>query len=85
MTACLTFNAIYQALRVSTCLVSSDHQRIVISSLYTIYNFEPCETGQLKMGEVYESLYDQNRPCYGIGIVLHEHSDNINFIERGYY
>jgi hypothetical protein len=37
------------------------------------------------MGEVYESLYDQNKPCYGIGIVLHEHSENINLIEQEYY
>jgi len=63
------------------CLVSSHHQRIVISLLYSTYNFEPYETEQLKMWEVYENLYDQNKPCYGIGIVLHEHSENINFIE----
>lgn len=37
------------------------------------------------MGEVYGSLYDQNKLCYGIGIVLHEHSENINFVEQGYY
>jgi len=85
MTGLSNVNAICQALRASTCLVNSDHQRIVINSLYSIHNFEPYETGQLKMGEVYESLYDHNKPCYGIGIVLHEHSENMNFIEQGCY
>jgi len=66
-------------------LLRSDHQRIVISSLYSIYNFEPYETGQLKMGEVYENLYDQNKPCYGIGIVQHKHSENIKCIKQGCY
>lgn len=56
MTGCLTFNAIYQAPRVNTCVVSSDHQRFVVSLLYSVYNFEPYEKGQLKMGAVYESL-----------------------------
>jgi len=37
------------------------------------------------MGEVYASMYNQNKPCYGIGIGLHKHSENMNFIEQGYY
>lgn len=85
MTGCLTFNAIYQAPRVSTCVVSSDHQRFVISTLYSIYNFEPYEKGRLRMGELHESLYDQNKPCCGIAFVVQEHSENINFIEQGCY
>jgi hypothetical protein len=80
MTGLSNVNAVCQALRVSTCLANSDHQRIVISSLYSIYNSEPYETGQLKMGEVYESLYDDKK-----NLLWNRNCPNRTFREYEFY